>query len=172
MPDVIFNGMLESYFRYRYTAIDPLGNKVPYSGVFSITGSLGHGSDPGQSRVLYVGSGIIPVSDSVNLDLVGPLEDMFGNDLTFEGITLLMVKNNSPINNPSPPTIELDSTATNGIVSFYTGPPGKLRLPAGSSMMLFNPRSPYQVSADSEDILRLSNIGESTAAYQILIAGI
>lgn len=143
---------------------------------FTYSTRLTDGTSAGKADRLYVATGTLAASASLNLDLAGSVADVFGSTITFARIKVIYVE------------LTADTTATHVYVgghasagltnwitsagTFGTDQP-KVTVRNGGVLFLCAPdATAYAVTATTADILKITNAdGANVATYRLALVG-
>lgn len=118
----------------------------------------------------YRNSGTIADGANLDLRLAGSvLIDMNGDPVNWTDIRAIYLRNSLVTG----PTIRLGGSATNRITGLFNGSTDFLDLRPQETLMRSYPAvNDVAVVSGSADILRLTNLGGGTAAFELLILGV
>ena len=113
----------------------------------------------------YRGSGDIAANASITIDLVGGINDLLGNSVSFATVKSLVIENTATT------TLVFGNPPVDSGWSAWCGAVTEtLFIPASGVMVLAAPRTGYAIAAGSDTIRLLSN-GDGTGSYRIWAIG-
>lgn len=138
--------------------------------------SLANGTAVNQADLIYVATGTIAASGTLNLDLAGTLTDMFGNTITMARVKVIYVNLTT---DTSATSLKVGGHATAGLANwitsagtFGTDQPAVVVRNGGVLFLSAPDATAYAVTATTADILKLTNLdGANTATYKLAIVG-
>lgn len=127
------------------------------------------GTGASQANQMYTDTRTIAASSNDDIDLASGITNAFGTTLLFTSIKGIIVKAASANTND----IIIGGAATNAFETFLGGTNPSILVVPGGTFALVNPEANgYVVTADTGDILRLTNAaGGTTVDYDIIIIG-
>jgi hypothetical protein len=131
------------------------------------------GTSANNADLLYVTSGSITASGSLNIDLAGSVLDFYGNTLTFARVKQFVILLQAATGQA---TSVLVGNGSNAFVNWCGANTHTVRIRAGTAGGGFalgtNDSTGYAVTANTGDILKILNEdATNAAAYQISISG-
>jgi hypothetical protein len=124
--------------------------------------------DEYQSNRLYSTSGTISSGSFVDVDLgLGSLEDIYGQTIALEELTLLIVTNK---NTTASQTLVVGGAAVAPLSSLFADASDKAVIGPDGLLLLWSPKDGYIVDAGHYN-LRLATGGAYTVAYELLAIG-
>lgn len=102
---------------------------------------------------------------SESLDLAGSLVDSFGSTITFAKLKVLLIRNLSTTQ-----TLTVGAGA-NPLINWIGDPTDVVKIPPKGMLLLVAPLAGFAVTADTGDILKITNSATNPCDYQIALAG-
>jgi len=140
--------------------------------------SLDFGTGAGKANQVWHDRRTLAASASEDLDLAGGLTNSVGETVTFTKIKAVLIHNRSdedietPSHSQTDAEIQVGPDATNGFTGPFADASDRLVLAAGASVLLVHPGDGWTVTADTGDLLEVTNNDDSDeAAYDIVIVG-
>ena len=142
------------------------------AGAFSVARDVGdidcfqqfdNGTATDQCSIAYQVQSTVSSASQRTFDLAGSLTDTLGNAVVFAKVKSIYIRNLST------DTLVIGN-ATNAWSSWISAS-GTITLPAYGQVLLIAPQNGWSVTAGSADILGISNIGISTASFNISVLG-
>lgn len=137
--------------------------------VINDTKKVTNGAGNLQGNILWHDKRSLSSGGSDNLDLAGVLEDAFGDVVSAARAKLIYIKNLSTTNR-----LRIGGAASNPISTLFVDSADAIVLrPGGRFFIDAWDATGYVITAGSADVLRITHMGDTTAAaeYDIVIAG-
>lgn len=164
-----FDATLLVQLAANYTPANSYDFQSPSGGVpYAVQFAFHNGSDVNEAERIFADKRTVAASTNDDLDLSGTLADVFGSTLAFTKVKGLLIR--------SEPANTQDITVgggTNPFVSWLGGTTPTVVIKPGGLLLLVAPDDGgYEVTADTGDILRVSNGAGSEVTYDIVVFGV
>jgi|GEM_PF-5152436 len=144
---------------------------VSTSGFFTYGKNFGSGYGAGQSNIYLANTITIPTESNVQVNLLTPPDDAFGNSFYFASVRMIYVE---VAENSADITIGggQNGAGQNAFASFFGDATDKIKVTAGSVFQLTNPNLSGYAVTGTNSILRFTNADTvKSAVIRYFIAG-
>jgi hypothetical protein len=125
-----------------------------------------NGTGNGQVDLLYSNTSTLAASTADTIDLAGVLADSaFGSTLTFATVKAIIIKSTAAANKV------LTFGGNSGTWETWGSAGGTVKIMPGGMLALIAPNTGYAVTADSADIVKVTNASGGSSTYDIWIFG-
>lgn len=132
---------------------------------YSVNRSFSNGSGTTQvADLVYHASRSLASSTAEDLDFAGVLTDAFGNTLTFARIKSVVIENTST-------TETLTIGGDDNSIPFFAPATATVTIPPSGVLSLVGPLGGWIVTADTGDILQVTNSAGAATIYKIHVVG-
>jgi hypothetical protein len=162
-------GTAKASFNWDYQNVDAtVGNTANTSG-YSYSRAFTNGTAINTIDLVYVTSGTLAASGTLNVDLAGSVTNFFGTTLTFARVKVMYLENTT---DTSSSAIAFGNHAA-PLVNWISAATSTVAVRNGGCLFLCAPdATAYAVTATTADGLKLTNSdGTNSATYKLCIAG-
>jgi hypothetical protein len=132
----------------------------------SIAKEFTNGTGSGQADLIFRDQRTLTTGANEELDLAGGLDDPFGVALTFATVKAILIENLSTTQ-----TLTIGGSASNQFINWVGDATDVIKIPPGGFFALTAPAAGYAVTADTGDLLKVTNSAGASCVYNIIILG-
>jgi hypothetical protein len=156
-------------FSYTFTKDNALGGLTTDSGTYAKQFNLTSGTGAGQADLMVLLAGSLAASDTLTIDLVGALADVFGDTVSMARFKTLVVE----LTGGSGTSAKLAPNGSAGVTTLLggTSPTLTIRNP-GFVAIGCSDATGYGLTATTADKFDLTNLdGTNSLTYRVLVGG-
>lgn len=132
----------------------------------SIQKDFQNGTGSGQADLIHQSQRTLTAGSNEELDLAGVLTDPFEDTLAFATVKAILIENLSTTQ-----TLTVGGAASNAFVNWVGDATDTIKIPPGGFFVLTAPAAGFAVTADTGDLLKVTNSAGASCIYNIIIIG-